>query len=564
MSSLSKLKVLSSNAKQRTYDRLGSRFWQYAARVRTLEVCDHVVDRKKFPRRASGPDFSIKEVRKCRGWLARIASARGLIRNRRHYTGSEPSFTYDTVYSLHSDVFHAWHAYARDIAPVFPNLVHLRWWGRCGDSSNPELFGSFIGHKLQKLTIGSCGPGGSEHDVVIVNSAEGLIKAAELVSSSFNFLAIEPNSISTSMLQTLMTQGFQQLQKFRCMTPISRDLWQFLTSLPRLHSLDVYIQPDVSALLEHAPLSLTASLSLHLLRVLGISALGAKRLLQSIQSPSIRSLQFMQPGIEYGYIQEHLSDLIQVIANHPSSLSLQELGLIYACSKQSVIRSQPLCLIIGLTVYPGKIHNATDIPLDVTPLLDLRNLEHIEMRDFLIDTSRTGLLDMLGAWHNLRVLRLKPLPNDRFISLDDFMGIMSRVSATRVEFIAGFNVTCSFSSALHLRTDLHYPLVRHIVFSVAKSDRRQPGTPAELASLVYYLMKAFPKNDFARHLAVHWQLNRLILAADAARRLGLVWSFHDYELCYANTQIAASFRADSYVYPGSPFPSWNEYSLFGW
>jgi hypothetical protein len=138
-------------------------------------------------------------------------------------------------------------------------------------------------------------------------------------------------SVTTPVLQTFMRQDFQQLQSFRCLNPLSSDMFQFLISLPDLKSLDVCLQLDLSTWhtsQERSFISSTGLPSLCVLRILNISAFGAQRLLQSVHSSSIRSLRLRGPTDVCSHKQ--LSDLIQVIGYHASAPSLQDLGLMYS------------------------------------------------------------------------------------------------------------------------------------------------------------------------------------------------------------------------------------------
>jgi hypothetical protein len=170
---------------------------------------------------------------------------------------------------------------------------------------------------------------------------------------------------------------------------------------------------------------------------------------------------------------------------------------------------------------------------DISHFLELRSLQRVELLHFLIDTTKTSLLAMLGAWPYLRILIVNVPDNNKVIPLIQFIKIMSQVPTTRVECIFGFDISCPLIGSLPATTDVHYPHIRHMKFTVADSDT-YPGDLLieEHASLAFYLMKMFPSYNFTRYsILPGCQLSQLLRAAGRARKAGVDWTLADYKKC---------------------------------
>jgi hypothetical protein len=163
--------------------------------------------------------------------------------------------------------------------------------------------------------------------------------------------------------------------------------------------------------------------------------------------------------------------------------------------------------------------------IDVTPILDLRQLRSIEIVGFTIDLAVVPLWRMFLAWPNLESLNMDCPDVSSAISLSDFSKALHYASP-RLKVLRGLWVECNPECVpSHQRTS--YPNLEHLYFLIYC----HPNGQLSRGPLIHYLTFTFPGVDLMQFGARLWDDPRSIMlafGAHKARKAGHIWTLDEF------------------------------------
>jgi hypothetical protein len=167
-----------------------------------------------------------------------------------------------------------------------------------------------------------------------------------------------------------------------------------------------------------------------------------------------------------------------------------------------------------------------DLPkIDVTPILELRQIRSILMVRCTIDLTNITLRRMFTAWPNLKCLDMECQDVSNAISLSHFSAAL-RYASPCLKVLRGLWVECD-PECIPSQGRASYPNLEYLHFLIHYCPNRKLSR----GPLIHYLMSTFPGVDLMRFSADLWDDPRSIMlafGAQRARKAGHTWTLEEF------------------------------------
>jgi hypothetical protein len=294
--------------------------------------------------------------------------------------------------AVHPDVLRAWSAYACEVAPLFPNLSHLRWDNE--DYGELELTSLLFTPCLSSLTVlpSARDPDSDVQAQDIVHLQRGtaavdVVQKAMMHCPSLHALNLFRRSRQhfrrVPAVETTLGSRLEQLREFRCGALAPSSTLRHLASLPHLEVFEAPVGTHMS--LVGLPCVFPAARELHFLSAPMQHLLA---LVAAVQSARVHTFE-LNASDDPGPSSQLVGELLALVAAHPSADGLRRLRFA-PDGNLNVLGSEYLALA------------------DVLPLLRLAGLRDITLHGYAFDPAEDTVAQMLAAWPALETLELAP------------------------------------------------------------------------------------------------------------------------------------------------------------
>jgi hypothetical protein len=378
---------------------------------------------------------------------------------------------YNVTSSVDPQVFLVWHAYSRDIKPLFPNLTHLEWAAH--GAHDFTLIAPFIVPSLTSLTVktpyGYDAISSSSHvDRFSGLTAAIIIKTCVSSCANLHSLNLLGTEIDVPMLESILEEQLQHLVSLRCSVALSHRIVHFIATLPRLEILQITVQPGLK--LNDIPHTFPA---LRRLSIENIPWDVARSYILAIRSNWLHSLELSLISIyESEELLVHVDELFHTVGTHSSTRLLRKL-----CMRRSVSTSE-----IMSREQPPRRYQAS--PEVFRHILGLSHLTHIELGEPYTNQDIPIVSAMLQSLPQLEHVNIC---GPESISLNHFIEILRCLPS--LSTLGGVNVLCDLDVPLPISLGYSHPSLRRVQFKVTGGNT---GTQTKQHELADYIIVTFP------------------------------------------------------------------------
>jgi hypothetical protein len=294
--------------------------------------------------------------------------------------------------AVHLDVLRAWGAYSCEVAPLFSNLLHLRWDNE--DYGELELAPLLLTPSLSSLTVlpSARNPGSDVQAQDIVHlqrgtAAVGVVQEAMVHCPSLRALNLfrrrRQHFRRVPAVDTTLGSRLEQLREFRCGALAPSSTLRHLASLPHLEVFEAPVGANMS--LVGLPCVFPAAREL---RFLSAPMQHLLALVAAVQSARVHTFE-LNASDNPGPSSRLVGELLALVVAHPSADALRQLRFA-PDGNLNVLGSEYLALA------------------DVRPLLRLVGLRDVVLKGYAVDPAGDTVAQMLAAWPALETLELAP------------------------------------------------------------------------------------------------------------------------------------------------------------